>query len=124
MGEGCEPISGAERAARVEKARRLMRGNQMSAIYLESGTSMYYFTGRREPGQAWILLQETEELVRKLEGVYLLRTNVAGTDAGQVWEDYVTLVRVENAFRTLKHDLALRPVCHHLEERAEAHVLF
>jgi heme A synthase len=41
-----------------------------------------------------------------------------------VWEDYVTLVRVENAFRTLKHDLALRPVCHHLEERAEAHVLF
>ncbi len=62
--------------------------------------------------------------MRKLEGVYLLRTNVAGTDAGQVWEDYVTLVRVENAFRTLKQDLALRPVCHHLEERAEAHVLF
>ena len=36
----------------------------------------------------------------------------------------MALVRVENAFRTLKHDLALRPVCHHLEERAEAHVLF
>ena len=72
----------------------------------------------------WHVQQETEELVRQLEGVYLLRTNVAGTDAGQVWEDYVTLVRVENAFRTLKHDLALRPVCHHLEERAEAHVLF
>lgn len=36
----------------------------------------------------------------------------------------MTLVRVENAFRTLKHDLALRPVCHHLEERAKAHVLF
>ena len=72
----------------------------------------------------WHVHQETEELVRKLEGVYLLRTNVAGTDAGQVWEDYVTLVRVENAFRTLKHDLALRPVCHHREERAEAHVLF
>jgi transposase len=72
----------------------------------------------------WHVLQETEELARQLEGVYLLRTNVAGTDAGQVWEDYVTLVRVENAFRTLKQDLALRPVCHHLEERAEAHVLF
>jgi transposase len=72
----------------------------------------------------WHVLQETQELVRQLEGVYLLRTNVAGTDAGQVWEDYVTLVRVENAFRTLKQDLALRPVCHHLEERAEAHVLF
>lgn len=72
----------------------------------------------------WHVQQETEELARQLEGVYLLRTNVAGTDVGQVWEDYVTLVRVENAFRTLKHDLALRPVCHQREERAEAHVLF
>ena len=32
-----------------------MRDHKMSAIYLESGTSMYYFTGKREPGQAWIL---------------------------------------------------------------------
>ena len=32
-----------------------MRAGKMSAIYLESGTSMYYFTGKREPGQAWIL---------------------------------------------------------------------
>jgi Xaa-Pro dipeptidase len=55
MLKGVEPITGGERAARVEKARRLMRGNKMSAIYLESGTSMYYFTGRREPGQAWLL---------------------------------------------------------------------
>jgi hypothetical protein len=47
----------------------------------------------------WHVLQETQELVRQLEGVYLPRTNVPGTDAGQVWEDYVTLVRVENAFR-------------------------
>ena len=55
MLEGIEPIADGERAARVEKARRLMRGHKMSAIYLESGTSMYYFTGKREPGQAWIL---------------------------------------------------------------------
>src|SRR5260370_13146898 len=55
MLEGVQPIADAERAARVEKARRLMREHKMDAIYLESGTSMYYFTGRREPGQAWIL---------------------------------------------------------------------
>jgi hypothetical protein len=42
----------------------------------------------------WHVQQETEELARQLEGVYLLRTNVAETDAGQVWEDYVTLVRL------------------------------
>src|SRR5260370_42709514 len=55
MVDGVQPITDAERAARVEKARRLMRDHKMAAIYLESGTSMYYFTGRREPGQAWIL---------------------------------------------------------------------
>ena len=55
MLDGVEPIANGERAARVEKARRLMRVHKMSAIYLESGASMYYFTGKREPGQAWIL---------------------------------------------------------------------
>src|ERR1035438_8639166 len=34
----------------------LEHGNlSISAIYLESGASMYYFTGKRAPGQAWIL---------------------------------------------------------------------
>lgn len=36
----------------------------------------------------------------------------------------MTLVRVEEAFRTLKQDLHLRPICHHWEHRTEAHVLF
>jgi transposase len=72
----------------------------------------------------WHVDEQREDLAGDLEGVYLLRTNVHGAAAGQVWEDYVTLVRVENAFRTLKHDLRLRPICHHLPERAEAHVLF
>jgi len=72
----------------------------------------------------WQVDEQREDLAGDLEGVYLLRTNVHGAEAGQVWEDYVTLVRVENAFRTLKHDLRLRPICHHLPERAEAHVLF
>src|ERR1035437_4596157 len=106
----------------VELGVRAPRGTSAATVETASGNKKR----PAKPRQVvhWHVLQETEELVRKLEGVYLLRTNVAGTDAGQVWEDYVTLVRVENAFRTLKHDLALRPVCHHLEERAEAHVLF
>jgi hypothetical protein len=62
MLDGVQPITAAERAARIEKARRLMREHKMSAIYLESGTSMYYFTGNREPGQAWILPLKGEAL--------------------------------------------------------------
>ena len=38
-------ITDAERLARIEKARRLMRENGMSAMFLEPGTSMTYYTG-------------------------------------------------------------------------------
>lgn len=81
-------------------------------------------TGKRRSVVHWHVKEEAEALARQLEGVYLLRTNVEGTTPAQVWEDYVTLVRVEEAFRTLKHDLHLRPICHHWERRTEAHVLF
>jgi Xaa-Pro dipeptidase len=60
MTAGVEPIADDERDARREKARRLMRENKMSAIYLESGSSMFYFTGRRAAGQAWVLTASGE----------------------------------------------------------------
>jgi Xaa-Pro dipeptidase len=41
------PISDAERLQRMEKARRLMAENKLAAIYLEPGSSMFYFTGIR-----------------------------------------------------------------------------
>jgi Xaa-Pro dipeptidase len=40
-------ITDAERLARIEKARRLMRENGMDAMVLEGGTSMFYYTGVR-----------------------------------------------------------------------------
>jgi Xaa-Pro dipeptidase len=55
MTAGVQPIAVSERTARVEKARRLMRENKLAAIVLPSGTSMFYFTGKRQPGQFWIL---------------------------------------------------------------------
>ena len=40
-----KPITIEERAARQEKARQLMRENNLSAILLAQGTSLVYFTG-------------------------------------------------------------------------------
>jgi Xaa-Pro dipeptidase len=40
-------ITAAERLARIEKARRLMRENGIDAMVLEGGTSMFYYTGVR-----------------------------------------------------------------------------
>ena len=55
MSAGVQPITDEERSARIEKARRLMRENKLAAIVLPSGSSMFYYTGKRQPGQSWIL---------------------------------------------------------------------
>jgi Xaa-Pro dipeptidase len=41
------PITDDERRARIEKARKLMHDDGIAAIFLEGGTSMFYYTGVR-----------------------------------------------------------------------------
>ena len=60
--------------------------------------------------------------VRRREGRYLLRTNLTETDPVKLWNYYLQLVQVEEAFRTLKSDLAIRPIFHQQLDRVEAHV--
>jgi hypothetical protein len=60
--------------------------------------------------------------VRRREGRYLLRTNLTQDDPAKLWQYYVQLVAVEEAFKTLKGDLAIRPVFHQSEQRIEAHI--
>ena len=60
--------------------------------------------------------------VRLREGCYLLRTNMTGRDPDELWRYYMQLVAVEEAFRTLKGDLGLRPIFHQKPDRIEAHL--
>ena len=60
--------------------------------------------------------------VRRREGRYLLRTNLVGHDPSEMWAFYTQLVQVEEAFKTLKGDLAIRPIHHQKEKRIEAHI--
>jgi hypothetical protein len=59
---------------------------------------------------------------RQREGRYLLRTNIEDEDPATLWRMYIQLVAVEQAFKDLKGDLAIRPVYHQLEHRIEAHI--
>ena len=59
---------------------------------------------------------------RRREGRYLLRTNLTDDDPARLWELYLQLVSVEEAFKNLKGDLAIRPLFHQLESRIEAHI--
>jgi len=60
--------------------------------------------------------------VRRREGRYLLRTNLVEDDPARLWSYYLQLVRIEEAFKNLKGDLAIRPIFHQLEPRIEAHI--
>ncbi len=61
-------------------------------------------------------------VVRGREGRYLLRTNLAADDPELIWRCYLQLCFVEEAFRTLKGDLGLRPIFHQRPDRIEAHL--
>ena len=77
-----------------------------------------------EKDEPWQFSLCTDKLrtVRRREGHYLLRTNLVGRDPAEMWEFYTQLVHVEEAFKNLKGDLALRPIHHQKEERIEAHI--
>ena len=92
MTDGVVPISLDERKARIAKAQHLMEQNKIDAIYIESGTSMYYFTGMRWGGSermfaviipqrgelAWVCPKFEEERARELIRI--------GTDL-RTWEE-------------------------------------
>jgi len=60
--------------------------------------------------------------VRQREGRYLLRTNLTEQHPAMLWEFYIQLTEVEQAFKELKSDLALRPIYHQKDKRIEAHI--
>ena len=60
--------------------------------------------------------------VRRREGRYLLRTTLTDNDPARLWGFYLLLVSVEEAFRNLKGDLAIRPIFHQDQPRIEAHI--
>jgi hypothetical protein len=71
---------------------------------------------------AYQLARAQLRTIRGREGRYLLRTNLAADDPELIWRCYMQLCHVEEAFRTLKGDLGLRPVFHQRPDRIEAHL--
>jgi len=83
-----------------------------------------------EPPQGKVRLQiewskqtAWQQWARLSEGCYLLRSNLTGHSAAELWKMYMQLVDAEAAFRTHKSDLVLRPIWHQYENRVQAHIL-
>ena len=56
------------------------------------------------------------------EGVYFIRTSLDHQKEETLWSIYNALTEIEATFRTLKTDLALRPVFHKHDRNVEAHL--
>ncbi len=68
------------------------------------------------------LRKEKLRIARRREGQYLLRSNLRDDDPARLWQLYIQLTEVEQAFKELKGDLAIRPIYHQLDHRIEAHI--
>jgi hypothetical protein len=131
---------GKERAMRRRQLKKLWaRLRQLQAMELTRDELLLKLgAAKQQSPSAWRLVQievpeenvalrfslRKDKLrnIRWREGRYLLRTNLVGREPAQMWEFYIQLVHVEEAFRNLKGDLALRPIHHQKEERIEAHI--
>jgi transposase len=67
-------------------------------------------------------IDEIREKKEALDGNYLLKTNRSDLGASEIWNLYVMLTRIENAFQDLKSHLGLRPNRHHKEDRVDGHI--
>jgi Xaa-Pro dipeptidase len=94
MLDGVEPITVAERQARIAKAQRLMAQNHIDAAYVEAGTSLLYFTGidwwRSERMMAAILPARGDivYICPGFEEARLREMITIGGDDVRVWEEH------------------------------------
>jgi transposase len=71
----------------------------------------------------WYVRPEWDEWAAMSEGCYVLRTNITDWTPETLWQTYVQLTDAEDAFRTHKSQLSLRPIWHHRADRTQAHIL-
>jgi hypothetical protein len=99
-----------------------------------SGASQYFKVdiidnaASQGPGEPLKVLQINFERKEKQgsklthPGVYSLKTNALKMPDEQMWQTYIKLTNVESVFRSLKSELGLRPIFHHIKSRIDSHL--
>ena len=104
---------------------------KLGAAKKEAGPAVWRIVAIELPGKDQPVTSETFSFrlnwqrlreARRREGSYLLRSNLTDRDPAQLWAFYLQLVEVEQAFKELKNDLAVRPIYHQTDARIEAHI--
>jgi hypothetical protein len=118
---------GALRQQKLSRDQLLLK---LGAAKKEAG-HVYALVDVRLPGNdaplspvtfGYTLHKDKLRATRRREGRYLLRTNLSDADPAQLWRYYIQLTEIEQAFKELKSDLAIRPIYHQRDHRIEAHI--
>jgi len=117
--------------AATKRKRQPVRGAEKISYLVgkalgPSKVEKYFHWESTPQGLRWERKAERIEQDAALDGIYVLRTCVAGEflDAAQTVRAYKRLATVERAFRSLKSvDLNVRPIRHWSPDRVRAHVL-
>ena len=119
------------RELRQQKLTRDQLLIKLGAAKKEAGPAVYRILDISLPGKDEAVTPETFSFklnwqhlreARRREGSYLLRSNLTGGDPAKLWTFYLQLVEIEQAFKELKGDLAIRPIYHQSDQRIEAHI--
>jgi transposase len=102
----------------MEKLKKIFKSNK-------SVSGNFEYTVNKEPGSEKIIGVEIipqAQFTQKLYGCYVIETTHTELNETDVWNMYMTLNRVESAFRMMKSELGFRPVHHQKETRTAAHL--
>jgi len=119
VAEGCQKKK--QKVGRIERrVGTILGGNSRAA-----GLFKVEVKDRGDGGALveWQKVEEWRRWAQLSEGCYLLRSNILGWQAEDLWHAYIQLTEAEAAFRIQKGDLGIRPVWHQKEERVQAHIL-
>jgi len=125
MEEQLTSLSNRVKMGRVKKKEKIWQNvGRLRERYPRVGR--YYEVELKGEGKrqelSWEKNEEKLLLDRKMDGIYLLRTNRMDIEEEEIFRAYLLLNRIENIFKDLKGPIKTQPNRHHRTDRAETHI--
>lgn len=116
LSDGLEKKNGIKDYDKIlEKIGRLKEKNKKVTQY-------YKIKIEKKQKRVKSITWELKKDKRKSQGIYCLRTHGLTFNTKELWDTYVMLTDVEEAFKCLKSELGLRPVYHQTDKRIDGHL--
>ena len=102
----------------MERVNRLQEKHKRVSQYYRINVQKQ---GRLAVSISWEKINQ-DRAEERFSGAYYLRTSRIDLNEQEIWSLYTMLTHLEDAFRSLKTELNLRPIFHKKESRSDAHI--